>query len=280
MASTGRTTNAFGGAWTQLKLRLIGEYLQRFNTVLKNQPFERWYVDAFAGSGFSRPPGEEGELLRGSPLIALACNPPFHRLLFIEQKTANARELERVIASAPNPERARVINADANSELLTFCRGMKQGQRAVVFLDPFAMSVAWTTVTALAATRKCDVWFLFPVGAVNRLLTRTGKRDPSWDASLNEILGCTDWREEFYRLEGPDLLGDQVIRKMVSCEDIAEFYRRRLNDLFPGGAAPAYRMLKNSKESPLFALMFAIGNPAASAKGAAFRIANHILQKL
>ena len=157
---------------------------------------------------------------------------------------------------------------------------MKRGHRAVVFLDPFAMSVAWTTVEALANTRKCDVWFLFPVGAVNRLLTKTGKRDPSWDAALNEILGCTDWRGEFYRLEGTDLFGDQVIRKMASCEDIAEFYLRRLDDLFPGGAAPAYRMLKNSKESPLFALMFAIGNPAPSAKGVAFRIANHILQKL
>lgn len=273
-------TQVFGGAWTQLKLRLIGEYLQRFNTALKNQPFERWYVDAFAGPGFSKPAGEEGELLRGSPLIALECEPPFHRLLFIEQKAANAKELERVIANAPAQERARVINADANSELLTFCRGMKQGQRAVVFLDPFAMSVAWTTVAALAATRKCDVWFLFPVGAVNRLLTKTGKRDPRWDASLNEILGCADWREAFYRLEGKDLLGDEVIRKMASCEDIAEFYRRRLDDEFPGGAAPAYRMLKNSKESPLFALMFAIGNPGERARAVAFRIANHILQKL
>lgn len=50
MGGTGTATNAFGGAWTQLKLRLLGEYLQRFNTVLKNQPFERWYMDALVAS--------------------------------------------------------------------------------------------------------------------------------------------------------------------------------------------------------------------------------------
>lgn len=45
------TDHEFGGEHTELKLEVIGSYLQRFNTVLKNQNFERVYIDAFAGAG-------------------------------------------------------------------------------------------------------------------------------------------------------------------------------------------------------------------------------------
>jgi three-Cys-motif partner protein len=41
----------FGGAHTEKKLSLVAHYLERYATALKNQRFERIYVDAFAGTG-------------------------------------------------------------------------------------------------------------------------------------------------------------------------------------------------------------------------------------
>ena len=47
----------FGGAWTEVKLDAVNYYLNFYTDVLKNKPtpqnpFELWYIDAFAGSGY------------------------------------------------------------------------------------------------------------------------------------------------------------------------------------------------------------------------------------
>jgi three-Cys-motif partner protein len=41
--------HSFGGAWTERKLSVVRRYLEIYAQALKNQPFQRIYVDAFAG---------------------------------------------------------------------------------------------------------------------------------------------------------------------------------------------------------------------------------------
>ena len=48
---------SFGGPWTQEKLEILRQYLDTYTTVLKNQPFNLTYIDAFAGSGWYRDRG-------------------------------------------------------------------------------------------------------------------------------------------------------------------------------------------------------------------------------
>src|SRR5262249_18229058 len=45
------TDQLFGGPWTERKLSVVRRYLERYAQALKNQAFERIYIDAFAGSG-------------------------------------------------------------------------------------------------------------------------------------------------------------------------------------------------------------------------------------
>ena len=54
---TNRPTKAscFGGEWTKEKLKVIGSYLSAYTTALKNQPFSKLYIDAFAGTGYFSP---------------------------------------------------------------------------------------------------------------------------------------------------------------------------------------------------------------------------------
>ena len=42
----------FGGSWTEQKLRMLAAYLAAYATVMKKQPFELWYIDGFAGTGY------------------------------------------------------------------------------------------------------------------------------------------------------------------------------------------------------------------------------------
>src|SRR5688572_196944 len=92
----------FGGPWTEVKLDAIADYLGFYNAALQyrprpESPFERWYVDAFAGSGERVDSQTRGGLFddggpfrtetvtrEGSARRALAVTPPFHHLVFIE----------------------------------------------------------------------------------------------------------------------------------------------------------------------------------------------------
>src|SRR5690242_19928649 len=103
----------FGGDWTTTKLDIIGKYLAAYTTALKNQPFRKSYIDAFAGTGSRQPArtqelgelpeplfaseseGKEAEtLLDGSARIALKTRPPFDRFVFIERSEKRCAELE------------------------------------------------------------------------------------------------------------------------------------------------------------------------------------------
>ena len=42
----------FGGHWTEIKLDMLHRYLRFYMTALKQKPFGKIYIDAFAGTGF------------------------------------------------------------------------------------------------------------------------------------------------------------------------------------------------------------------------------------
>lgn len=142
------------------------------------------------------------------------------------------------------------------------------------------MQVDWSTIAAVAGTRAIDMRLLFPLGiGVNRLLTKSGDIPDSWRERLNSLLGTSDWYDEFYRMErGTDLFGnatESVIK--ASIETIGKYFTARLRTVF-AGVAEHPRVLRNSRQSPLYLLCFAAGN----IKGApiAVKLAEHALKKM
>lgn len=197
----------FGGPWTQEKLNILRGYLDAYTTALKDQPFQLVYVDAFAGGGFWRPGsgytpedyGEFGELLKGSAAIALDIrDKPFDNLMFIEKDTERSRSLQSLAANHPGRD-VQVITDDANYALPMFCRRMRDSERAVVFLDPFAANVVWSTVEAIALTGKIDCWILFPVMAINRMMPTGNEPPPQWANRLDAIFGGREYWQGLYR---------------------------------------------------------------------------------
>src|SRR3972149_4527476 len=113
--------HAFGGAWTERKLSVVRRYLEMYAQALKNQSFQRVYIDAFAGTGdrtdkrgATLPLLDLPELdavAKGSARLALEVEPPFHRYILIERATRRASELSALIAAYPS-RKVEVINAD------------------------------------------------------------------------------------------------------------------------------------------------------------------------
>ncbi len=287
-------THSFGGKWTQEKLNKVGSYLQTYATALKNQKFHLIYVDAFAGTGYvNLKEKDESQLLlpefaendvkdfvSGSTINALEVKPPFDEYVFIEKNEKRISELNNLKSDYPNlADKIFPISADANEYLQNFCQGDWRFKRAIVFLDPYGMQVKWNTIEAIAKTQAIDLWILFPLGvAVNRLLRKDGKISEPVKQRLDEMFGTQDWFEAFFKEKERSLFDIQKgFEKTANLDSIADYFNKRLESVFSGVAKNPLK-LHNSKNSPLYLLCFAIGNPNPKAKGLALKLANHILQ--
>jgi len=292
----------FGGAWTEDKLDCIEQYASRYLQVMQRQ---HWailhYVDAFAGSGKrelgsdvdtgqtfeveslfgSQDDTEDAQgFLRGSVLRVLEASDsssrPFDQFLFIDAHNPSCEDLRKTI-SIEYPHLLDSIDVrckDANLALTEYIDETDWSTtRSLVFLDPFGLEVQWQTIKALAATQACDVWYLFPLGGMIRMMEKSGKKIPElWRSRLNELLGTSEWYDEFYRRERT-LFGEEL-RKDASTAHILDYVRSRLKQAFP--AISNAGVLRNSKGFPLFALVLAVANPSPRARGAALSIGNHL----
>ena len=266
----------FGGNWTEVKLAMLKDYLAAYTTALKNQPFSKMYIDAFAGAGyreietqadslglFAAQAEAEGEgFFDGSAMLALQIPTLFDRYVFIEKKKKYMEELRRAVsANCPSLSgRMDFQPGDANEILPDLCRKTDwKKTRAVLFLDPFGM-----------------------IG-VNRLLKQNPDHIPArWQEKLDRIFGNGEWKKAFFKTSSEQtLFGEEIVTKKVrgSISAIADYYRERLETIFPRVASNP-RYLFNTKRSPMFIFTFAVGNPSPKAQGLAMKIARHILGKV
>jgi hypothetical protein len=303
--------HVFGGPWTEQKLGILRGYLSAYTTALSKTKFKKGYIDAFAGTGqressanakledserlrresgiqqtalpdFIDPTEAGGEpvqrFLDGSARVALQSVPAFDSYVFIEKSPTRCRELERLKSDFPHvAKRISVRPGDANAQIQVMCDKDWKRHRAVLFLDPYGTEVRWKTVEAIAKTKAIDLWVLFPLGGVHRMLTQSGEIPQEWRHCLDELLGTTDWYEHFYRIEtSSSLFGERIDRAVkAGTEVISEYFLKRLRSCF-AGVAPNPAVLRNSKNFPLYLFCFAAGN----VKGApiALQIASHILE--
>ena len=289
----------FGGDWTDNKLAKVRAYLPAYIKVLSDKGFKTGYIDAFAGTGYrtSRPicqddPGlfEEIEASDaqnysdGSARIALMVEPAFDKYIFIEKDPEKCSALLTLKNEFPAlATRVEVCNGDANDVIARMCSEKMDWSRhrAVMFLDPYGMQVEWKTVELVAATKAIDLWYNFPLGPVNRLLEKRPGAHAAFEQCLDRVLGSTDWRIKFYNPKRTlSLFEDENERlsKDVTFQEIGAYIIERLKTIFPGVVEEPY-ILKNSKNSPLFMLCFAVGNPNPKARDTALKIARHILTK-
>lgn len=299
----------FGGQWTEDKLSSLGKYLPAYTKIFKSNPraqfLRTYYVDAFAGTGYrslrqlprvSKPndlglfsadmddptlddPDAEA-FGKGSARIALEVEPSFDNYIFVEQKSEHIQDLEYLRQQFPTKSsQISIVQDEANVFLQRWCTEMNwQRNRAIIFLDPYGMSVEWKTVEAIGKTKAVDLWILFPLGqAVNRLLTRNQPPEGQWARKLTSFFGTEEWKNAFYKpsLQGRLFDEEESLKKEANFDSISTFFVQRLETVF-AKVAQNYRTLRNSRNVPIYLLYFAAANPkrATTAVG----IANDILQ--
>ena len=282
------TSQKFGGNWTEEKLNIFTRYLDAYLTALQNQKFKKIYIDAFAGTGEIET-RDGGQYLVGSAKRALASEKKFDHYYFIEADIQKAGELQNMI-NTEFPQLRRIVTiycGDANEKLTEIISNVDwRYNRGLLFLDPYATQVNWTTLENVAQTKSLDVWYLFPFSALERMLPKNGKYD-KWEDCIDRLLGDSGWREEFYKKDPQmtlfDLSPDSEHRngerrvKDADPEHIKDYILFRLEKIFPCVSKDA-RIFRNSRRSPMFLFCFAISNESEAAQKLALRIASNILK--
>ena len=272
--------HSFGGTWTAEKLNILSSYLSAYLVALKNQSFNKIYIDAFAGTG-KIAVGDAEEEIEGSVRLALNSENKFDKYIFIEKKKSFAQELQFIVDTEYSEFRDKVSveNKDCNAALIEICANTNWiTNRAILFLDPYATELKWDTLKAVADTKAIDVWYLFPFSAAQRMMKNDGKIDESWKLKLNSLLGDEGWFDRFYTPDPQiDMFSDGNMIKNVNTQALSNYITERLGTLFPA-VAKNPRLLFNTKNSPLFLFCFAVANDNPKASGLALKIADHILK--
>ena len=274
----------FGGRWTEEKLDILERYLDTYTTALKDQKFSLWYIDAFAGTGqVELSADDQSEIRRfvsGSAERAInIADKPFDKLIFVEQDPDRCTELERL--QAKNSDRnIEIKNFEAN-EYLSNLDDDWRGRRGVLFLDPFATQIEWSTLERVASFQALDTWILFPVMAILRMLPRSHRPDDideRWVARLTTVFGDESWRDLYQDRRQPDLFIPDAKERDSGIDGLLGIYKGKLAALFEDRFLQQSRTLRNSRNSALFEFMFCAGNPRGA--GIAKGIAGHILENL
>jgi three-Cys-motif partner protein len=221
------------GIWSEVKLAIIREYASAYSRIMEAQrrekiPSLRWiYIDAYAGPGYHLSK-TSGELVEGSPLIALNTRPPFHEYHFIDSEQARARQLRDL--AGPRSD-VFIYSSDCNDVLLSsvFPRAdYGKYERGLCLLDPYNIDLTWEVIEAAGKSRSIEIFMNFMIMDINRNALR---KDPdkslaSKVAQMTRLWGDETWKEAGY--DQKLNLFEQIVPHKVSNDRFAEAFRQRL----------------------------------------------------
>ena len=261
------------GHWTEIKLDISREYAQAYSRILnaRTEIRRHLYIDAFAGSGrhISR---KTGEIIPGSPQIALDVIPPFSEYHFIDLNHHKTKELRRLARTRSN---VFVYDGDCNDVLLTNvfprCR-YEDYSRALCLLDPYGLNINWEVPRTAGSLGTVDMFYNFMImdANMNVLWNNPGAVPEDQVERMTFVWGDESWRDKAYRQE-PGLFGPIDMKR--ENEAIAEAFRRRLKEIAGFKHVLKPLPMRNSKGAVIYYLFF------ASPKDVASRIVRDIFEK-
>lgn len=246
------------GRWTEVKLDALGRYLVVFASAAKNKARGRTlYLDLFAGvpENVSR---EDGHLIAGSPIRALASRPELRKLVFFELDGAGARRLDDAMQQRFPGRQFEVVPGDCNVELPKVLARLKpdwQWSPTFAFLDQYSAELWWETLVALArfkhprAKTKTELWLYFGDALYPR--GTHGEDDPKhaeYAQKVDRLYGTQTWRKFRSERQRDEITGAEYRAELLNLmrwrleQDLQYKTTMALHMTNPGGV-PIYSMI-------------------------------------
>jgi three-Cys-motif partner protein len=266
------------GIWSEVKLAIIKEYASAYARIMESKRREeisrlRWiYIDAYAGPGYHLSK-TTGDVVKGSPLIALNTDPPFHEYHFIDTEPERSELLREY---AGDRKDVFTYSEDCNKVLLqrVFPRAQfKDYRRALCLLDPYNIDLTWEVIEAAGKTRSIEIFMNFMIMDINRNALRKNpeKAVSSKVAQMTRLWGDETWLDAGY--DQIQTLFDYSVPMKVSNERFAEAFRERLEKKAGFKYVPKPMPMRTKTNSVIYYLYF------ASQKEAGMDIVNDIFNK-
>ncbi len=253
------------GYWSEIKLRIVKEYAAAYSRILAAQTttkFHHVYVDAFAGAGYHISRSTR-EFVTGSPLNALAVDPPFREYHFIDIDAGKAEQLRRLVGLRPD---VFIYEGDCNAMLLDRilprCR-RRDFRRALWLLDPYGLHLNWSVLEAAGKEESIEVFLNFPVMDMNRnvLWHDHARVSQQQRQRMTRLWGDDSWKSAAYATQR-GLFGESDERK-ISNIAVANAFCRRLQKEAGFACVPEPMPMRNTQGSVVYYLVFASQKPVA-----------------
>lgn len=232
------------GEWSKDK----HDYLRRFLEAAANPrskfippqgPGGAAFIDLFAGPGRARV-ATTGELIDGSPLIALKQAIRFTKVILCEANDENVSALRKRVAPYRS---AKIVPGDSNSTIGDIVKEIPPAGLNVALIDPFNLgSLVFDTIGQLASFQRMDLIVFFPVNEIRRWLD---DKPETYGPYLDRALGTTRWRSVISSGRG-----DAVLR-------LINVFREELTKRFSYGEKKTYTTPIRNQNTVLYHLVFA-----------------------
>lgn len=242
------------------KLTILKGYMARFTTAMKDKKWRALnYIDLQAGPG-KNVFDPSGDIMLGSPLLALTTRFPFHNLHLVEMGTSEYGALKSRVSTSDRSASVKLYNQDCNVAVDQIVERIKQIDDEYIdgvwpslnlaFLDPEGLEVQWQTVEKLAALSRMDLIINFSTSGITRNAGLAAASEG--DTSVDRFFGTREWRSVYETVRNQD--SSVVRRKLI------DFYLSRLHGMDYVQTEVEEREFKNQRNVQIYTMIFASKN--------------------
>ncbi len=239
------------------KLAILKGYLGRFTTAMKDKSWRALnYIDLQAGPGKNsfKP---SGDILLGSPLLALTTRFAFDNVFLVEMGTSEYDALVSRVEASNLGESVKHYNEDCNVAVDKIVENIKQNDKVyspgiwpclnLAFLDPEGLEVEWQTVEKLASLQRMDLIINFSTNGITRNAGQLVGHEE--DTVIDRFFGTREWRSIY---EETRRKGGSVVRR-----ELIDFYLGRLKGMGYVKTKREEKPFKNQRNVQVYTMIFA-----------------------
>lgn len=244
------------GDYAKDKLKILEAYIHRFIVAMRGKQWRAInYIDLQAGPGKNIFRGS-GDIMLGSPLIALQAKKHFDNYWFVEMGDEEFQALETRVLVSDRASDVHLLHGDCNVKIDTIIARLDAIDKEYIegwwpslnlaFLDPEGLEINWSTVEKLGRISRMDLMLNFSTSGFTRNADLQFEKE---ETRLDSFFGTPEWREVYEPVRSKD---NSVVRRTM-----IDFYRERLNQLGYVNQQVREKVFKNRRNVQIYTLIFA-----------------------